>query len=180
MKEQVLSDKQRRAKRIYGIVGIALTILCIILSYFYRPYAYSHHLNDFHLADSYTSFFGVPIIVCLTQAFFRKESEKWSIPKNIVYAVLMLSCGRPLMVFLPKGWTGWTSQQVPLADAILISFICFSASSILGDIKNERHKKNFLLFFLHYTCIFRDNLYLCKIITVIIIMTIIISGYEVL
>ena len=36
------------------------------------------------------SFFGVPIIVCLTQAFFRKESEKWSIPKNIVYAVLML------------------------------------------------------------------------------------------
>ena len=108
MKEQILSDKQRQAKRIYGTVGIALTVLCFILSYFYRPYAYSHHLNDFHLADSYTSFFGVPIIVCLTQAFFRKESEKWSFPKNIVYAVLML--------------------------------ICFSASSILGDIKNERHQ----------------------------------------
>ena len=61
MKEQILSDKQRRAKRIYGTVGIALTVLCFILSYFYRPYAYSHHLNDFHLADSYTSFFGVPI-----------------------------------------------------------------------------------------------------------------------
>ena len=88
MKEQILSDKQRRAKRIYGTVGIALTVLCFILSYFYRPYAYSHHLNDFHLADSYTSIFGVPIIVCVTQAFFRKESEKWSIPKNIVYAVL--------------------------------------------------------------------------------------------
>ena len=90
MKEQVLSDKQRRAKRIYGIVGIALTILCIILSYFYRPYAYSHHLNDFHLADSYTSFFGVPIIVCVTQAFFREESEKWSIPKNIVADVILM------------------------------------------------------------------------------------------
>ena len=55
MKEQILSDKQRRAKRIYGTVGIALTVLCFILTYFYRPYAYSHHLNDFHLADSYTS-----------------------------------------------------------------------------------------------------------------------------
>ena len=32
-----------------------------------------------------------------------------------------------------------------------------------------------MLFFLHFTCIFRDNLYLCKIITVIIIMTIIIN-----
>ena len=41
-------------------------------------------------------------------------------------------------------------------------------------------RKIFLLFFLHFTCIFRDNLYLCKIITVIIIMAIIISGYEVL
>jgi len=51
MKEQILSDKQRRAKRIYGTVGIAFTVLCFILSYFYRPYAYSHHLNDFHLAD---------------------------------------------------------------------------------------------------------------------------------
>ena len=56
----------------------------------YRPYAYSHHLNDFHLTGSYTSFFGVPIIVCLTQAFCREESEKWSIPKNILYAVLFL------------------------------------------------------------------------------------------
>jgi len=48
MKEQVLSDKQRRD---------------------------SHHLNDFHLADSYTCIFGVPIIVCVTQAFFWEESE---------------------------------------------------------------------------------------------------------
>ena len=123
MKEQILSDKQRRAKRIYGTVGIALTVLCFILSYFYRPYAYSHHLNDFHLADSYTSIFGVPIIVCLTQAFFRKESEKWSIPKNIVYAVLML--------FVWEAVDGLLAKRMDWVDM---------ASSILGDIKNERHQ----------------------------------------
>jgi len=80
---------KKKAKVIYRTVGLALTALCFILSFVYRPYAYSHHLNDFHLADSYTSFFGVPIIVCLTQGFYREEGEKWSIPKNIIYAVLM-------------------------------------------------------------------------------------------
>ena len=80
---------KKKAKVIYRNVGIGLTALCFVLSYFYRPYAYSHHLNDFHLADCYTSFFGVPIVVCLTQAFWREESEKWSIPRNIIYALLM-------------------------------------------------------------------------------------------
>lgn len=80
---------KKKAKVIYRNVGLVLTVLCFVLSYVYRPYAYSHHLNDFHLADCYTSFFGVPIIVCLTQAFYREKGEKWSIPRNIIYAVLM-------------------------------------------------------------------------------------------
>ena len=80
---------KKKAKAIYRNVGLGLIALCFVLSYVYRPYAYSHHLNDFHLADCYTSFFGVPIIVCLTQAFFREEGEKWSIPRNIIYAVLI-------------------------------------------------------------------------------------------
>ena len=94
MKEQILSDKQRRAKRIYGTVGIALTVLCFILTYFYRPYAYSHHLNDFHLADCYTSFFGVPIIVCVTQAFFRKESMEHPQEHSLRCAFLFLMGSR--------------------------------------------------------------------------------------
>ena len=81
---------KKKAKTIYRNVGLSLTALCFALSYLYRPYAYSHHLNDFHLSDCYTCLFGVPIIVCLTQAFCREESEKWSIPKNILYAVLFL------------------------------------------------------------------------------------------
>lgn len=80
---------KKKAKVIYRNVGLGFTALCVVLSYVYRPYAYSHHLNDFHLADCYTSFFGVPIIVCLTQAFYREEGEKWSIPRNIIYAVLV-------------------------------------------------------------------------------------------
>ena len=65
---------QKKARTIYMTVGFTLTALCFALRYWYRPYAYAHHLNDFHLADSYTSFFGVSIIVCLKQAFGK---EKW-------------------------------------------------------------------------------------------------------
>ena len=47
---------KKEAKMIYKVVGFSLIALCFVLSFVYRPYAYSHHLNDFHLADSYTSF----------------------------------------------------------------------------------------------------------------------------
>jgi len=77
---------QKKAKIIYKTVGFSLITLCFVLSYIYRPYAYAHHLNDFHLADCYTSFFGIPLGVCLTQAY---RSEGCSIPKNIVYVVLL-------------------------------------------------------------------------------------------
>ena len=78
---------QKRAKMIYRTVGFSLTALCFALSQVYRPYAYSHHLNDFHLADSYTSFFGVPIIVCLLQGFSRLRNGRWSIPKTVFCAI---------------------------------------------------------------------------------------------
>ena len=78
---------QKEAKMIYKTVGFSLTALCFVLSFVYRPYAYSHHLNDFHLADSYTSFFGVPIVVCLTQAYSRFRNGRWSIPKTILCAI---------------------------------------------------------------------------------------------
>lgn len=78
---------QKKAKMIYKTVGFSLTALCFVLSKVYRPYAYSLHLNDFHLADSYTSFFGVPIVVCLTQAYSRFRDGRWSIPKTIFCAI---------------------------------------------------------------------------------------------
>ena len=80
-------NKRKKSKFAYGITGTILIILCFLFSFLYRPYAYLHHLNDFHIADSYTSFLGVPIIVCLTQAL---RNEKWNIPTNILYATFFL------------------------------------------------------------------------------------------
>jgi hypothetical protein len=44
----------------------------------------------------------------------------------------------------------------------------------------EKVKRWLAAFFLHFVCLFGNISYLCKTITVIIIMTIIICGYEVL
>lgn len=135
MMEQVLSDKQKRAKRIYGTVSIALTILCFILSYFYRPYAYTHHLNDFHLADCYTSFFGIPLIVCLTQAFFRRESEQWSIPRNIIYAVLVLFAWELADGLLAKriDWIDMTASVIS-GGLMYVAYLIFGFKNI-GEYK---------------------------------------------
>ena len=84
---QYIKNKRKKLKLIYGFIAFLLLILCVLLSYVYRPYVYSHHINDYHIADCYTSFLGVPIIVFLTQAF---RKEKWSIPTNIFYATVFL------------------------------------------------------------------------------------------
>ena len=79
---------QKKAMTTYKTVGFLLTALCLVLSYVYRPYAYAHHLNDFHLSDCYTSFFGVPIVACLTQGFkFFRNGRRWSIPKTIICSI---------------------------------------------------------------------------------------------
>jgi di/tricarboxylate transporter len=109
---------KKKAKAVYRNIGLSLTALCVALNYVYRPYAYSHHLNDFHLADCYTSLFGVPIIVCLTQAFCRKESEKWSIPKNILYAVLFLLAWELVDGLLAKK-TDWIDITASLISGCL-------------------------------------------------------------
>lgn len=82
-------NKEKRARYIYGIMGISLIALCLMLNYLYRPYAYSHHLNDLHLADCYSSFLGVPIVVCFTQ-ILQIKNNNGAIPQNILFAVLML------------------------------------------------------------------------------------------
>ena len=118
---------KEKAKAIYRNIGLGLTALCIVLSYVYRPYAYSHHLNDFHLADSYTSFFGVPIIVCLTQAFFREEGEAWSIPRNITYAVLLL-----LVWELADGLLAKEIDWIDIIASIISGCLMYVLYRILG------------------------------------------------
>ena len=117
---------------IYRTVGFSLIALCVVLSFVYRPYAYSHHLNDFHLADSYTSFFGVPLGVCFTQAY---RSEKWSIPKNILYVALLL-IGWELV----DGFLAQTIDWVDISACIISGCLMYVLYLVFGFKRVEDYK----------------------------------------
>jgi hypothetical protein len=120
---------QKKAKIIYKTVGFSLTALCFVLSFVYRPYAYSHHLNDFHLSDSYTSFFGIPIGVCLTQAY---RSESCSIPKNIIYVALLLIGWELVDGFLAKN-LDWVDITACIISGCLmyVLYLLFGFKSVI-------------------------------------------------
>ena len=141
---------KKEAKMIYKAVGFSLIALCFVLSFVYRPYAYSHHLNDFHLSDSYTSFFGIPIGVCLTQAY---RSESWSIPKNILYVALLLIGWELVDGFLAKKFD-WVDISACIISGCLmyVLYLIFGFKRVvdydLPDLYNEKKsimKKNDIL-----------------------------------
>ena len=82
-------NKEKKSRYVYGIIGILLVVLCFLLNYLYRPYVYSNHLDDLHIADSYSSFLGVPIIVFFSQVL-PTGKYRGSIYSNILFAIIVL------------------------------------------------------------------------------------------
>ena len=76
-------------KNRYRILGGLLLLLCFILNFYYRPYAYSNHLHDFYLADCYTNLLGVPIGVCFIKGFQQKRKQM-TIPQCILTILVSL------------------------------------------------------------------------------------------
>lgn len=73
-----LSKKERIACL---CTSLLLAAISGILSQTYRPYIYSHHLYDCHLADSLTNLFAVPAALCLCMAGCKKLKYKafWNV-----------------------------------------------------------------------------------------------------
>jgi hypothetical protein len=42
------------------IVSVILVAICVLFQYTYRPFIYQNHINDFHFADTFTSWLSVP------------------------------------------------------------------------------------------------------------------------
>lgn len=85
----ILNTPQGRTKALYTGLALGLFLLCVLLSYLYRPYAYARHLSDFHLSDSYTSFLGVPLGVCFFQSLLYRGTA-FSIPQCIGRSMFVL------------------------------------------------------------------------------------------
>lgn len=74
-------------KILYGTTSAVLFVICVVMNYFYRPYIFSNHINDYHLAECYTSLLGVPLLACFMQVYL---DGKYSIPYCICFSTCYL------------------------------------------------------------------------------------------
>ena len=76
--------------RVYSfLLSLFLGAVALVISYTYRPYIYSHHINDFHLADSFSDLFAVPAMTFLLIAI-DKDFGKYTIGFNVIMVCIFL------------------------------------------------------------------------------------------
>lgn len=100
----------------YISLGIAIGVIGLILSHSYRPYIYTNHIQDFHIADTIGSIVCVPAAVL----FFYGFNNKHSIKEYTIYAALTYISYELLGVFNIHGTFDWYD-----IIAIVISSILF-------------------------------------------------------
>jgi hypothetical protein len=82
-------------KTIAILISCFLLLLCFVLNETYRPYIYQHKINDFHFADTFTSWFCIP---CATLLF-------WGFTKNVKFLKILL----PVLIgFIVYEFIGFT------------------------------------------------------------------------
>ena len=76
--------------RVYSLLlSLLLAAVAMVISYTYRPYIYSHHINDFHLADSFSDLFAVPAMLFFGFAI-DKDFGKYTIGFNVIRICIFL------------------------------------------------------------------------------------------
>ena len=88
-------------------IASPLILLCISLagSWFYRPWIYSNHINDWHIADSFPSFFCILVPYYFYDSFCSLTGK----PFKSNQAILGLTLGNLLyeLIQIPVGGFDW-------------------------------------------------------------------------
>lgn len=116
LREEFVSWKFSRARGINLAVGfIALVIYEFFARPIYRPYIYSHQINDFHIADTLGNSLGTIATIFIFLGLIGKtRSQHYFLIKTItislvVYEVAHLMLGKPMdywdvLATLVTGW----------------------------------------------------------------------------
>ena len=90
--------------RVYSfLLSLFLGAVALVISYTYRPYIYSHHINDFHLADSFSDLFAVPAMTFLLIAI-DKDFGKYTIGFNVIMVCIFLILYEFLLSAITAGY----------------------------------------------------------------------------
>lgn len=121
---------QSKKERLFSLfMAVFLAVVAGVMSHTYRPYIYSHQLDDCHFADSLTNFFGVPAAVCLCVALCR-ELEYNAV--GYVFAVCL--------AFVIYEFFGFTFDYWD----IIATFLSGGLTMIPLHIYMRRHQQDFL------------------------------------
>lgn len=115
-----------RHRILCAVLMAIISCVALVLTFTYRPYIYSHQINDFHFADTLSNIFAVPVAYLLFFVMFKK----------IRYTDLYI---------LSLVFVCWTIYELLLSNTfdsydILATFItCLIMYPILNVI--EKHKR---------------------------------------
>lgn len=118
---------QNKQKFFFGTISSVLFVICVVMNFFYRPYIFSNHINDYHLAEWYTSLLGVPLLMCFMQAYL---DGKYSIPYCLCFSTCYLIAWEivtPMIGFFTR-----TFDWVDIIACIISGTICYVFYLIWG------------------------------------------------
>ena len=100
-------------------VSLCIGIVALIINSTYRPYIYSNHINDWHLADSFPNFLAVP--ACQFMMLGLSKNNKLQLHAQFI----VICSGLIFYEFLSL-----TFDYFDMAATIISGFIFFTIESI--------------------------------------------------
>ena len=80
------------------IVGISALLLCEAARAYYRPFIYSHDINDFHVADTLGNSLGTVAAVFVFAALLgRDRAQDYFLIRTVTISVLVYEVAHPLL-----------------------------------------------------------------------------------
>jgi hypothetical protein len=104
-------------RKIAILLSVSLFIVCVLLDYFYRPYIYQNHIFDFHFADTYTSWIGIPCGTLLFWGAYGKER----------FTKILFSCLMGAIAYELVGLTFDWYDIIALIISTLITYLIYFA-----------------------------------------------------
>ena len=90
-------EQTNKRRILFGVLLIVWVGLSLLVKFTYRPYIYSNHLNDFHIADTLGNIFAVPAFILFYYA----------LSKTVRYTTLCV---------VLIAWISWTFFELVLTE----------------------------------------------------------------
>lgn len=106
LKKEIHNWKFNRYKVVNLLVGAtALLVYELVARPFYRPYIYSNHINDFHIADTLGNSLGTIAMIFILLFFLSHEKSKGKpviilgIISLVIYEIAQPLLGKPIDIW---------------------------------------------------------------------------------